>query len=518
MSPEEENLMKSGPRKTAVAVLALALLVVGGASASADMAKGSLMRISERAEGNQLIFEVGSPFEVAELEIKGPRGARIQESFAAGEPITVTLGVADAPDGLYRYTLRVSPAPTKGRGLKRGVLFVRDGSFQSRGAKRAELNGVRNRLNQERRETFQQARAGREKAPPAARGGGDPTISYPYYSIDIYDSYPTVAFYHYNTGTYGYDFTGMVYGASFSGYSLYSYGYTWNNMYAGYYNGGGNWLVGPSNYTWGTVYGNYDYAYGLNYHYGYAISNYAAYGNIWNVAYGYAYNGAPYYGGNVILMGTNYDGGYGAYYDSFLAATPLGVGVQTAYPTADLEVYDYGSYAAMRLNNGTATWAFSNTPVGVFTVNKIGSGGQEFSVRDRFDAAGNTMQVQGSVQGTKFVASSSRDLKTDFTAIDGQEVLAKLAEIPVMSWRYKTDDEADRHFGPVAEDFQAAFQLGDGKTIANIDADGVALAAIKGLDEIVKKELNRKDEEIALLRRNLAALERRLAALESGGR
>jgi ubiquinone biosynthesis protein UbiJ len=109
-------------------------------------------------------------------------------------------------------------------------------------------------------------------------------------------------------------------------------------------------------------------------------------------------------------------------------------------------------------------------------------------------------------------------MKTDFTTLDGQEVLAKLAAIPVMSWRYKTDDETDRHFGPVAEDFQAAFQLGDGKTIANIDADGVALAAIKGLDAIVKEELNRKDEEIAVLRRNLAALEQRLAALEAGSR
>jgi hypothetical protein len=477
--------MSSSPKIAAIVALAITLLVMGTAGSSADMGKANIARINERVEADQLIFEVGSPFEAAELEIRGPRDTRINKSFAAGEPIVFALAGAASPDGIYRYTLRLSPAPAKGRAVKRGVLFVRDGSFQSRGARRAELEGVRGRLNRERREKLQQARTGRERATPAARGGGDPTISYPYYSIDIYDDSPSLTFFQYNPFTYGFDFTGMVYGASYYGYSLYSY---------------------------------YDSAYGPNDHFGASIFNYAYYGSITNSAYGYAYYGVPYYGGNVVLVASNYDGYYATYNSSYLAATPLGVGIQTAYPTADLEVYDYGSYAAMRLNNGIATWAFSNTPYGIFTVNKIGSGGQEFSVRPRLDAAGNTLQVQGSVQGTKFVATSSRDMKTDFTTLDGQEVLAKLAAIPVMSWRYKTDDETDRHFGPVAEDFQAAFQLGDGKTIANIDADGVALAAIKGLDAIVKEELNRKDEEIAVLRRNLAALEQRLAALEAGSR
>ena len=153
--------MRSGPRTAAVTVLALTLLVVGGTGASADMAKRSLMKISERVDGGQLIFEVGAPFDVAELKITGPRDTRIDKSFAAGEPIAVTLAGADAPDGLYRYTLRLSPAPAKGRAVKRGVLFVRDGSLQSRGAKRAELDGVRGRLNLERRETIRQAKPGR---------------------------------------------------------------------------------------------------------------------------------------------------------------------------------------------------------------------------------------------------------------------------------------------------------------------------------------------------------------------
>ena len=176
--------------------------------------------------------------------------------------------------------------------------------------------------------------------------------------------------------------------------------------------------------------------------------------------------------------------------------------------------------AALRLYSKQAgvQWAFSATPAGDFTVNQIGSGGQEFSVNKRLDFGGvNTMQVQGSVQGTKFVATSSREIKTDFAELDGKEVLAKLAEVPITSWRFKTDNEGDRHVGPVAEDFHAAFQIGDDKTIANTDADGVALAAIQGLQEVVQENhteltalLEQKDREIIDLRQRLAALEERL--------
>jgi hypothetical protein len=181
------------------------------------------------------------------------------------------------------------------------------------------------------------------------------------------------------------------------------------------------------------------------------------------------------------------------------------VGIGTATPTADLEILD-SDYAALRLNNtdSSTIWAFSATGAGDFTVNKIDSGGQEFSVNTRNNGAGKpTMIVQGSVQGTNFVSSSSRELKTDFSLLDGKEVLTRLSEIPVMSWRYKTEDETALHFGPVAEDFQEAFQLGDGRTITNIDADGVAFAAIQGLYTTVQE----KDAQIVELEARIAKLE-----------
>ena len=58
--------------------------------------------------------------------------------------------------------------------------------------------------------------------------------------------------------------------------------------------------------------------------------------------------------------------------------------------------------------------------------------------------------------------------------------------------------------GPVAEDFKDAFGLaGDGRSIGTVDADGVALAAIQGLNQ-------KLEAENATLRARLDALEAKL--------
>ena len=58
------------------------------------------------------------------------------------------------------------------------------------------------------------------------------------------------------------------------------------------------------------------------------------------------------------------------------------------------------------------------------------------------------------------------------------------------------------HLGPMAEDFKAAFDLaGDGKSIATVDADGVALAAIQGLNQKLEAENAALREELKALRK-----------------
>jgi hypothetical protein len=86
--------------------------------------------------------------------------------------------------------------------------------------------------------------------------------------------------------------------------------------------------------------------------------------------------------------------------------------------------------------------------------------------------------------GGAWVNASDRESKHRFEEVDGEVVLSRLAELPVSTWSFKDEATASRHMGPTAQDFRAVFGLGsDERTIATIDADGVALAAIKALAE-----------------------------------
>ncbi|TMH07449.1 MAG: tail fiber domain-containing protein, partial [Betaproteobacteria bacterium] len=111
-------------------------------------------------------------------------------------------------------------------------------------------------------------------------------------------------------------------------------------------------------------------------------------------------------------------------------------------------------------------------------------------------------------------ATSSKTKKTDFAAVDSREVLAKVARLPITTWRFKEGEGEVRHMGPMAEDFWAAFEIGYGpQTIADLDARGVALAAIQGLHQIVQQKetnLQQQRREISMLKRKLQAIEAKL--------
>ncbi len=110
------------------------------------------------------------------------------------------------------------------------------------------------------------------------------------------------------------------------------------------------------------------------------------------------------------------------------------------------------------------------------------------------------------VNGT-FVSASDRASKENFQPVDPASVLEKVAALPISEWNYK-DDPASRHVGPMAQDFHAAFGVGpDDKHIATVDADGVALAAIQGLNQKVEEQaaaLRERDARIAKLEAELA--------------
>jgi hypothetical protein len=127
------------------------------------------------------------------------------------------------------------------------------------------------------------------------------------------------------------------------------------------------------------------------------------------------------------------------------------------------------------------------------------------------------------VHGGAWSWSSARDLKADFSAVDPEDVLDRAASLPISTWRYRDEASRARHLGPTAEDFHQAFGLGDSsREIRLIDGQGVALAAIQGLNAKLdaqvaaqRQRLDTQAREIAAQREVIDELVRAVAVLSS---
>ncbi len=105
-----------------------------------------------------------------------------------------------------------------------------------------------------------------------------------------------------------------------------------------------------------------------------------------------------------------------------------------------------------------------------------------------------------------WVIMSDGNTKENYREVDGAQILDRIAALPVREWNYKTQADTIRHMGPTAQDFRAAFGLGESDTgIATVDADGVALAAIQAL----VKQNTQLQNDIEELRARLDAVENR---------
>ena len=149
-----------------------------------------------------------------------------------------------------------------------------------------------------------------------------------------------------------------------------------------------------------------------------------------------------------------------------------------------------GSRMVFRNTSTDVGWGFMTNNSDAFAISKVGSGGTEFSIQPdgevRMGPAGINNFVLAkngnlTIKGT-LNEMSDRWQKKNFTEVNTAEILDKISNLPITTWSYQSDANSIRHLGPMAQDFYAAFSLGESETtISTIDASGVAMAGIQEL-------------------------------------
>jgi hypothetical protein len=132
-----------------------------------------------------------------------------------------------------------------------------------------------------------------------------------------------------------------------------------------------------------------------------------------------------------------------------------------------------------------------------------------YEVPQLIDYGGLEQLTQGLPQFSmqQSIIVSDHAAKENFTIVNPQDVLARLAKVPIETWNYKAQNRSVRHIGPMAQDFSAAFGVGeDDKHINLIDANGVTMAAIQALYQLVQE----KDSQISTLQAEVEQLKRKL--------
>jgi hypothetical protein len=172
---------------------------------------------------------------------------------------------------------------------------------------------------------------------------------------------------------------------------------------------------------------------------------------------------------------------------------------------------------------GSFVWADSSTPdFHSTTANQFrvrATGGAAFVTA--IDVNGNVTAGVHVLSGdTAWSSISDRNAKKNFQPVDSQAILEKLAAVPVQSWNYKWESDANTpHLGPMAQDFKAAFYPGrDDKSISTLEFDGVELAAIQGLNQKIeeqKMDLNTRDARISALEKEILELKEAVKKLSN---
>ncbi len=207
------------------------------------------------------------------------------------------------------------------------------------------------------------------------------------------------------------------------------------------------------------------------------------------------------------------------------------IGIKTSTPLLDIHAVN-GNTPAMRLEQTSAsgfqaqTWDIAGNEANFFIRDatngsklpfKIKPGAPDNSIfvassgnvglgttspEERLHVFGNAV-IQGNIdiRSDQFGASHEVDPKT---------VLGQLDQVSLVSSAVGNGASAN-HMQPNIKELNTAFGLGTGNRISLLDIDGINMAAVKAVYNLLKE----KDAEIAALQKQLADLETRLKAVES---
>jgi hypothetical protein len=142
------------------------------------------------------------------------------------------------------------------------------------------------------------------------------------------------------------------------------------------------------------------------------------------------------------------------------------------------------------------------------------------------------IQLLPNANAWSIISDSTR--KENFRTINGALFLEKISRMRLGSWNYKGQDVKQyRHYGPMAQDFFAAFGhdelgvIGEDKSINQADFDGVNLIAIQALIKEVEalkaENKNLKQAEVSMkaetesLKEKMQQFEKQLSTLMTSG-
>jgi hypothetical protein len=136
--------------------------------------------------------------------------------------------------------------------------------------------------------------------------------------------------------------------------------------------------------------------------------------------------------------------------------------------------------------------------------------------------------VQLAASGNSWSSVSDSTKKENFKPVDGEVFLEKISNFNLTSWNYKGQDKTKfRHYGPMAQDFYAAFgndgvgTVGCDTLLSTADFMGVNFIAIQALEKRTRElnetqaKLEAKLNEIEQLKKAQAALQAKLNDMDA---